>query len=187
MPAFISLLRGINVSGQKLIKMDALKTMYQQLDFQNAETYLQSGNVIFRDDQSDPTDLAATISSKIQEQFGFDVPVIVLKVDDLKEIIEANPFKDDLRMDRQFLHVTFLDSDPKNIDFELIESKKSPGEEIVLIKKAVYLYCPHGYGRTKLTNNFLETKLRVGATTRNWKTVNELLKIALGNGCQENC
>jgi uncharacterized protein (DUF1697 family) len=180
------LLRGINVSGQKLIKMDALKTMYRQLDFQNTETYLQSGNVIFRDGHSDPSALAATISSKIQEQFGFEVPVIVLNVDDLKAIIEANPFKDDLRMDRQFLHVTFLASDPKKIDLELIESKKSPGEEIALIKKAVYLYYPDGYGRTKLTNNFMETKLRVGATTRNWKTVNELLKIALGNECQEN-
>jgi uncharacterized protein (DUF1697 family) len=186
MPTFISLLRGINVSGQKLIKMDALKTMYQQVDFQNAETYLQSGNVIFRDDQSDPTDLAATISSKIQEQFGFEVPVIVFNIDDLKSIIEANPFKDDLRMDQQFLHVTFLAADPKEIDFELIAAKKSSSEEIVLIKKAVYLYCPHGYGRTKLTNNFLETKLRVGATTRNWKTVNELLKIALGKECLEN-
>lgn len=186
MPTFISLLRGINVSGQKLIKMNALKTMYRQLDFQNVETYLQSGNVIFRDEKSDPADLAAAISSKIQEQFGFEVPVIVFSVDDLKSIIEANPFNDDLRMDRQFLHVTFLAADPKNIDFEFIESKKSPGEEIVLIKKAVYLYCPHGYGRTKLTNNFLETKLRVGATTRNWKTVNELLKIALGNGNPTN-
>jgi uncharacterized protein (DUF1697 family) len=119
--------------------------MYQQVDFQNAETYLQSGNVIFRDDQSDPTDLAATISSKIQEQFGFEVPVFVFNIDDLKSIIEANPFKDDLRMDRQFLHVTFLAADPKEVEFELIESKKSPDEEIVLIKKAVYLYCPHGY------------------------------------------
>ncbi len=182
MTTYISLLRGINVSGQKLIKMNALKTMYRQLNFQNIETYLQSGNVIFSDDKSNPSDLAATISSKIQEQFGFDVPVIVFKVDELKAIKEANPFKDDLRMDQQFLHVTFLASDPKIIDFELIAAKKSPGEEIVLIKKAVYLYCPNGYRRTKLTNNFLETKLQVGATTRNWKTVNELLKIALGNG-----
>ena len=186
MTTYISLLRGINVSGQKPIKMDALKAMYRQLNFQNIETYLQSGNVIFGDDKSDPSDLATTISSKIQKQFGFEVPVIALKVDDLKAIIEANPFKDDLRMDQQFLHVTFLATDPKKIDLETITAKKSPGEEIALIKKAVYLYCPNGYGRTKLTNNFLETKLRVGATTRNWKTVNELLKIALGNGCQEN-
>jgi len=186
MTTYISLLRGINVSGQKLIKMDDLKMTYRQLNFQNAETYLQSGNVIFGDDKSDPSDLVATISSKIQEQFGFEVPVIVLKVDELKTIIEANPFKDDLRMDRQFLHVTFLASDPKKIDFEKIEAKKSPGEEIALIKKAVYLYCPNGYGRTKLTNNFLESKLKVGATTRNWKTVNELLKIALGKGNPTN-
>ena len=146
MPTYISLLRGINVSGQKLIKMDALKAMYRQLDFQNAETFLQSGNVIFKDEKSDPSDLATTISSKIQEQFGFEVPVIVLKVDDLKEIIEENPLKDDLRMDQQFLHVIFLAADPKEIDFELIAAKKSAGEEIVLIKKAVYLYCPNGYG-----------------------------------------
>jgi len=143
MPTYISLLRGINVSGQKPIKMDALKTMYRQLNFQNVETYLQSGNVIFRDDQSDPSDLATTISSKIQEQFGFEVPVIVLKVDDLKEIIEENPFKDDLRMDQQFLHITFLAADPKKIDFELIAAKRSPGEEIVMTKKAVYLFCLH--------------------------------------------
>jgi len=146
MTTYISLLRGINVSGQKLIKMDDLKMTYRQLNFQNAETYLQSGNVIFGDDKSDPSDLVATISSKIQEQFGFEVPVIVLKVDELKTIIEANPFKDDLRMDRQFLHVTFLASDPKKIDFEKIEAKKSPDEEIELKKKAVYLYCPNGYG-----------------------------------------
>ena len=186
MTTYISLLRGINVSGQKLIKMDDLKAMYRQLNFQNIETYLQSGNVIFWDEKYDPSDLATTISSKIQKQFGFEVPVIVLNVDDLKAIIEANPFKDDLKMDQQFLHVTFLAADPKKIDFETITAKRSSGEEIVMIKKAVYLYCPNGYGRTKLTNNFLETKLRVGATTRNWKTVNELLKIAMGNGNPTN-
>ena len=181
MTTYISLLRGINVSGQKLIKMDALKILYRQLGFQDVETYLQSGNIIFRDDKFDPPELASTISLRIQEQFGFEVPVIVLNVDDLKDIIEANPFKDDLRMDQQFLHVTFLASDPKKIDFETITAKTSTGEEMAQIKKAVYLYCPNGYGRTKLTNNFLENRLKVAATTRNWKTTRELFNIAAQN------
>lgn len=181
MTTYISLLRGINVSGQKLIKMDALKTMYRQLNFKNVETYLQSGNVIFRDDKSNLSDFATTISSQIKAQFGFEVPVIVFKVDDLKEMIDANPFTNDLKMDPQFLHVTFLASEPKEFDFETITAKKSTGEEIALINKAVYLYCPNGYGRTKLTNTFLEKRLKVTATTRNWKTTLELFNIAVQN------
>jgi uncharacterized protein (DUF1697 family) len=78
-----------------------------------------------------------------------------------------------------FLHVTFLSSKPNIYYYKQIEDKKLGGEEIFFSDQAVYLYCPNGYGRTKLNNNFLEAKLKVGATTRNWKTTNELLKIAL--------
>lgn len=71
-----------------------------------------------------------------------------------------------------------LSSKPQKIDFNTIEEKKLSGEEISFTDNAVYLYCPNGYGKSKLTNSFLETKLKVAATTRNWKTTNELLKIA---------
>jgi uncharacterized protein (DUF1697 family) len=178
MTPYISILRGINVSGQKLIKMDALKKSYENMGFHNVTTYVQSGNVIFTCNHFEINELEQKISSQIEKDFGFEVPVIVLTIDKLKQVIDNNPFLNDLNNDRAFLHVTFLASKPDHYDYKTIEDKKQSGEEINFTDSAVYLYCPNGYGRTKLNNNFLETKLKVGATTRNWKTTNELFKIA---------
>ena len=178
MTTYISILRGINVSGQKLIKMDALRKSYENLGFRSVTTYVQSGNVIFTGNKVKPNELAQTITRQIEKNFGFDVPVIVLSIDNLKQIIDSNPFLKDSDKDTTFLHVTFLSSKPQKFDFNTIEDKKLSGEEISIADNAVYLYCPNGYGKSKLSNSFLETKLKVGATTRNWKTTNELLKIA---------
>jgi len=178
MHTYISILRGINVSGQKLIKMDALKSMYTNLHFENVKTYVQSGNVIFRAKNNDPKILERSISSQIKADWGFEVPVIVLDAVSLKTIIEDNPLAKDSLKDASFLHITFLSDPPAKFDKESILAKRQPNEEIVFTSKAIYLYCPNGYGKTKLNNNFLESKLKVTATTRNWKTTNELLKLA---------
>jgi uncharacterized protein (DUF1697 family) len=158
--------------------MDTLRKSYENLGFRNVTSYVQSGNVVFTEDKAKPSELAQTITLQIKKDFGFDVPVIVLTVDNLKQIIDSNPFSKDSDKDKTFLHVTVLSSKPPKIDFETIEEKKLSGEEISFADNVVYLYCPNGYGKSKLSNSFLETKLKVGATTRNWKTINELLKIA---------
>ena len=158
--------------------MDALKKMYEHLNFENIQTYVQSGNVIFSLNENDPKKLEKTISSQIKTDFGFEVPVIVFNVETLETIIENNPFAKDKLKDIPFLHVTFLADNPIQVDKESIKEKKQENEEIEFTSKAIYLYCPNGYGKTKLNNNFLETKLKVTATTRNWKTTNELLKLA---------
>lgn len=101
-----------------------------------------------------------------------------MSIEDLQAIINNNPFISDPLKDISFLHVTFLSSPPVNINQESIRQKQAEGEAIFLTDKAVYLYCPNGYGRTKLNNSFLEKKLNVGATTRNWKTTLELLRMA---------
>jgi uncharacterized protein (DUF1697 family) len=178
MTTYISILRGINVSGQNIIKMDALRKSYENLGFQSVSTYVQSGNVIFTGNKAKLDELAQTITLQIKKDFGFDVPVIVLTIDNLKQIIDSNPFLNSSDKDKTFLHFTFLSLKPQKIDFKTIEEKKLNGEEISFADNAVYLYCPNGYGKSKLSNNFLESKLKVGATTRNWKTTNELLKIA---------
>mgnify|MGYP003557868968 CR=1 FL=1 len=90
MTTYISILRGINVSGQKLIKMDDLRKMYEILGFRNVTTYVQSGNVIFNGDHFELSDLEQRISKQIQNDFGFEVPVIVLTIDKLKQIIYNN-------------------------------------------------------------------------------------------------
>lgn len=178
MTTYISILRGINVSGQKNIKMAALKKMYEDLKFEHAQTYIQSGNIIFQSPISTKKDLEVKISNQIRLSFGFDVPVIVLDITELTEIIEENPYALDQNKNSSGIYVTFLSAKPSHIDHEILQKRKVIGEEFTLTEKAVYLYCPNGYGKTKLTNTFFENKLKVSATTRNWKTVNELLRIA---------
>jgi uncharacterized protein (DUF1697 family) len=175
---YISILRGINVSGQKCIKMDALRKMYENLGFKDIRTYAQSGNVIFQSREYRIDELEQIIRAQIKKDFGFDVPVILLPSDRLEKIVENNPFARDLNKDIAFMHVTFLSAKPKEFKRETIEAKKTVKEEIIFSDEAIYLYCPGGYGKTKLSNNFLETVLKVEATTRNWKSTTELLKVS---------
>ena len=176
MTSYISLLRGINVSGQKRIKMDALQQSYEALLLQNVTTYIQSGNVVFEATNTSPKLLAPQIARQIALDFGFEVLVIVLTAAQLKAIIVHNPTAKDPQKDPSFLHITFLAEKPTPYDPTPIIAKQQSGEGLFLTDNALYLYCPNGYGRSKLTNSFLETQLKVGATTRNWKTSNELLK-----------
>jgi uncharacterized protein (DUF1697 family) len=178
MKTYISILRGINVSGQKLIKMDALRKLYENMGFQEVRTYVQSGNVVFEGEELELGSLEQKIVQQIKNEFDFEVPVIVLTIDCLKEAIDNNPFLSDPTKEHSFLHLTFLASKPDVYDKEAIESKKQGAEALIFSDKVIYLYCPNGYGKTKLTNNFLEARLKVRATTRNWKTVNVLLKIS---------
>ena len=174
MLTYISLLRGINVSGHNMIKMPALKDLYEQLGFSNVKTYLQSGNVVFNAKAKGSKHLEEQISSAIKKAFDLNVSVLVLTDTELQAIIEKNPFSEDTTN----LYLTFLASTPASFDPNIILEKTLPGEQFVYTPKVIYTYCAQGYGKTKIHTNFLESKLKVIATTRNWKTTNELLKIA---------
>jgi uncharacterized protein (DUF1697 family) len=158
--------------------MDALRKSFENLGFQNVRTHVQSGNVVFESEEIDLIKIEQNIARKIEQDFGFIVPVIAMTPEKLKHIIDYNPFLKETEKDQNYFHISFLSSIPENYYPGMFTDKKLAGEEIVFNGKTVYLYCPNGYGRTKLTNNLLETKLKVGATTRNWKTANMLLKMA---------
>lgn len=172
MQLYIALLRGINVSGQKIIKMDQLKLMFENLGFQRVSTYVQSGNVRFESLTTNECALSERLSAQIKSDFGYEVPVIVLSRDTLQKIIETNPFS---HLEPAHLYVTFLASQPDDFDQEILLNKRQEGEALHFADHAIYLYCPNGYGKTKLSNNYIESKLKVVATTRNWKTSNILL------------
>ncbi len=174
MQTYISILRGINVSGHKLIKMDALRNLYAELNFSNVQTYIQSGNVIFKYKKTKTTVLETTIAKKITQQFGFEVPVMVKDVDEISKILANNPFLTNRKLDETKLHLTFLSEAPQKNLVEKLKETPYANDEFIVIENAVYLFCPNGYGNTKLTNTFFETKLKLTATTRNWKTVNQL-------------
>jgi uncharacterized protein (DUF1697 family) len=179
MTVFISLLQGINVGGQKRIRMADLVHLCMSLGFDNVRTYLQSGNVLFESPYGDPRRLSAMISENISAKFGFTVNVILRTSDELRRIILANPLtKEGLDADKY--HVTFL-SDIPSEEFQGSRMKGKDGpDRYVIIGREIYLFCPNGYGRTKFSNTFFEKKLGVFATTRNWKTVNTLAEMAEG-------
>lgn len=175
MHTYISILRGINVSGKNIIKMVVLKQLFETMGYKNVETYIQSGNVIFSAEEKNIKNLEFSIKDQINNKFGYDIKVLVLTPEKLNRIIKALPFKN---IDTSKLSVTFLADKCSNPPINQILEKKSNSELIHIAEEAVYIYCPEGYGRTKLSNNFLEKKLNIDATTRNWKTVNRLLELA---------
>ncbi len=177
MTTYIALLRGINVSGKNIIKMAELKTMFENMDFINVRTYIQSGNVVFNTDNIDIDKLTEEISKQINLTFHLNVPVLILTINELIEIKNNNPFTKSEKYDASFLHVTLLSDLPEKNYIKAI-NQADFNDEFIIEKKAVYLYCSNGYGQTKLTNTFFENKLKLKATTRNWKTINELINIA---------
>lgn len=174
----ISMLRGINISGHRLIKMEALKALYEELGFMHIQTYIQSGNVIFQHQSGNLRELEIRITDGIRQKFGFDVPVIILEIEELKQIIASNPFLNDLTKDISKIYITYLSVVPDKERYENIGTAQQYEEDFQLIGKTIFIYCTNGYGNTKLSNNFLESKLKVTATSRNWKTTLELLRIA---------
>jgi uncharacterized protein (DUF1697 family) len=177
MKTYISLLRGINVSGKNLIKMAALKEMYEKLGFNNVTTFIQSGNVVFTKEETSTAELEKLISEEIFKCFGKNVPLIVKEKTRLKRILKENPFLK-AQVDTSSLYITFLSAVPGKQSIENIGKTSFLPDEYRLTGSEIYLHLPNGAGRTKLNNNFFENKLKVNATSRNLNTLTELLKIA---------
>jgi uncharacterized protein (DUF1697 family) len=176
MTTYISILRGINVGGYNKIKMDVLKALCAGLGFDGVQTYIQSGNIIYRNKKADPKKLSTQIKAAIEKQLELDVPVITVTLEGLKQVVANNPFAHNSDITR--LYVSFLDALPHpDLQAKLNEADYLP-EKLQVVEQAVYLYCPIAYQETKLSNKFFETKLKVTATTRNWKTTLELLRMA---------
>jgi len=171
MTAFVALLRGINVSGQKQIKMADLQKSCEALGLKDVRSYLQSGNVVFCADRADPRKLAAALRARIVEDFRHDVEVLVLPAKELNLIAGSNPLWPRSGGEEKLFHGTFLFQPVSQDRFRKLKLPAQPGERAVLVGRVVLLYCPHGYGRTKLSNSFFEKALGVAATTRNWRTV----------------
>ena len=179
MQTFISILRGINVSGQKKIWMADLKKLYEGLSFSDVKTYIQSGNVIFESDsKSSEIQLAKKIEKAIFTKYNFEVPVIIRTKEELGKIVSQNPFTKEKNIDLKKLHVTFLSEAPDKEKIDQIKQVDFLPDRFAIKGKEIYLHIPVSYGETKLSNKFFENKLKVSATTRNWNTVNKLFEMA---------
>jgi len=176
---FISLLRGINVSGRKQIPMRDLKSLYEQCGLRNVVTYIQSGNVIFDAEAGKKNTLKPALEAAIEKTFRFRVPVLIRSQRELADIIRQCPFTPvDSQKDGTKVLVTFLDAKPSKTGLDgLLAHVKAP-EQLIAKDRQLYLYCPNGYGKSKLANTFVEKKLGIDASTRNWNSVCKLYELS---------
>ncbi len=179
MPFYISLLRGINVTGYNMIKMTELKNLYESLGFTDVVTYIQSGNVVFKSGSKSPAAVAGNIVGGIKKKFGLDIAVMVRRPEDLHAILRKNPFVKRKGIDSSKLYVTFLGSEPEPIHLKAMAAIAAKSkDEFKVIGREIHLCFPIRYSKSVVNNSFLEKYLRIAATTRNWNTVNVLAEMA---------
>lgn len=176
----IALLRGINVGGKRKILMADLKVLFTDLGFKNIETYIQSGNVLFDCDMSiSAAEISTKIENAIATKFGFEVPIVISSIDEIKTAIETNPFLKDSETQIEQLHLTFLKQVAEDSELENIKNFDYSPDKFHIQNRYAFIFCNGKYHESKLTNDFFEKKLKVSTTTRNWKTVLKLYE--LGN------
>lgn len=177
MTTFVAFLRGINVSGKNLIKMDELKRAAENAGFMEVITYLQSGNLVFRSQETDPEILRNRLLETISSRFGLNIQLLMMDEQKLKRIAGQHPFGAIPETAYGRCFVTMLAEIAERSSLEALEVYTQKDEKIWYDGESIYLFCPQGYGRTKLNNNLIEKKLRMMATTRNWNTMLEMSKL----------
>ncbi len=174
----ISMLRGVNLGAHKRIKMDALRDLYESLGFRDPQTYVQSGNVLFKTSERSLASLVKRIEAGIEETFGFHSDVIVRTPAEMQSVIARNPFASRSGIEPNKLLVTFLAGDPTPEARAKIAEIKTDPEELRLDGRELYIYYPNGMGRTKLNAASIERVLKLSGTARNWNSVKNMLEMA---------
>ena len=178
MPVIVSMLRGVNLVSHNRIKMDALRALYESLGLRDAQTYVASGNVVFRTKAQSLTALAKRIENAIEQNFGFRPGVILRTTSELKDAVARNPFRTRRGIEPSKLLVMFLESHPAAEALEQVLKIKADPEEMHIHGREVYIYFPNGMARPKLSWVTVEKKLKTAGTGRNWNSVTKLLEIA---------
>lgn len=175
----VALLRGVNVGGKNRLPMKALVAMFCDSGCRDVRTYIQSGNVLFKAETALVRRVPALIAEGISARFGFNVPIVMRTVPELADVASNNPFLE-RGADPKTLHVAFLLDRPSRSSIAELEPDRSPPDEFAVHGREVYLRCPNGVARSKLTTQYFDSKLKTTSTVRNWRTVMKLLELARG-------
>jgi uncharacterized protein (DUF1697 family) len=180
MPLYLALLRGINVSGKKIIKMEDLRKLMESTGYTNVKTYIQSGNVIFESKETLAKKIGAAIEALIQKQYGFDVTVFVIDKKSIEKAVDNNPFvegREEEPSGFKKLYVTFLSEVPSQENIEKLRQAPIGNDLIETEGNILYFNMESKASDSKLSNNLIESKLKLRATTRNWNTTLKLLSM----------
>lgn len=178
MSNYVAFLRGINVGGNKMISMEALRKAFEGCGFANVKTLLVSGNVVFDASSKDTRALKQTIEAKIKRSFAMDVSVILRSLDELQALADANPFVKIKITPQTRCYVTFLSEKPTS---KLKVPYESPEKDFKILRvtntevcSALTLSPQRG---TVDVMAILEKEFGKNVTTRNWNTVMRVLQL----------
>jgi uncharacterized protein (DUF1697 family) len=179
MPIYIAMLRGINIGPHKRMKMEKLRASCEGLGFAKVKTYIQSGNAIFRALKLSPAALSKKLGECIVKDFGFSAEVISRSREEMKRIIDDNPFTKERGTDISKLHVVFLPHAPAPTGLKKLQELTLAPDRVHSSGNEIYFYFPNGVSGSSLWKHPLDRVLTVAGTMRNWNTVNKLYEMAL--------
>lgn len=180
MTTHLALLRGINVSGHNMMKMEALKTTLEAIGFQNVQTYIQSGNVFVDTDEENPAAVGFKIKQEIFKAFGHEVPVVVIGKSDLESCLKNNPFLKEKDLDIKKIYVAFVSKNLQTENINDLKMSQVKPDDAHIDNNRIYIKYAVGAGKTRFDQKYIEKKLNVTATIRNWNTVTQLLQLFEG-------
>jgi len=178
MGVIISMLRSVNVGGHHKLKMEALRALYETLGFSDVQTYIQSGNVIFRTKRQDLARLSKRIEDELERRFGFRTDVILCTPSDLQYVLARNLFAKRPGIDPSKLLVDFLARVPSAEAVDRVRKLNTEPEELRIDGRELYMYFPNGMARPKISWGAVEKLLNTPGTGRNLNTIRKLLEIA---------
>jgi len=177
MPIYVALLRGVNLGPHKRMKMERLRASFEALGFEQVQTYIQSGNVIFKTAKASPQTIARKIEDKIPADFGFPASVVIRTQQEMEKTISDSPFAKRKGIDLARLHVIFLPAPPEPVALKELANLTTAPDECSCTGREIYLHLPNGMSKSSLVNNPIERRHLKGATTRNWQTVNKIFEM----------
>ena len=175
----VALLRGINVGGRHRLRMKDLAAVFHDAGCDDVRTYIQSGNVVFRAPDALAGSIAEVVQDVVADRVGFRAPVVTRTADEMRRLPRRNPYLS-AGADPGALHVVFLADEPDDADVANLDPGRSAPDEFEAIGREIFLRCPNGFGRTRLTNDYFDRMLRSTSTTRNWRTVLRLIEMVDG-------
>jgi len=171
---YVALLRGINVGGNRIIKMTDLKACFEKLGFDDPKTLLQSGNLVFSAKSQPMAKLEAVLEAATKKHIGVACSYLLRSADDWAKIIAANPFKGEAKSDPSHLAVTFCREVPAGSALQELRSEIRGKEDFEVVGRELFVWYPDGMGTSRLALALSKNRLGTICTARNWNTVTKV-------------
>ena len=179
MPSYLALFRAVNVSGHNIIKMEHLRKLMEANGFKNVATYIQSGNVVFTIDETDKGKVSRALEVLLYKEYGYDVFSFILDEADLIKAIDNNPYtsREPEPSGIKKYFVAFLAGEATTQGLDQMRKFNRGDDAFTAVGSNMYLKLTQSAADSKLSNSFIEAKMGLKSTTRNWNTTLKLLEM----------